>query len=142
MQHVVSQLIEKKRELEGELNYHQSQINTLSKVIHSMEVSIKVFEPHFEASKVTAKKFNPNPRHFENGEALMLILNFLRGKDDFSSTNEITIHLMKYKRYDHTDADFKNRIQKSVLQVLRNQRKKGLIIKREVSEKIFHWKIA
>ena len=35
MQHVVSQLIEKKKELEGELNHLNSRINVLKEMIHS-----------------------------------------------------------------------------------------------------------
>ena len=106
-----------------------------------MEVSIKVFEPDFDPLQIKAKKFNPSKRHFENGEALLLVFDFLRGKDDFSSTNEITIHVMKMKEYDYTNRDFKDKIQKSVLQILRNQTKKGFITKKEQSEKLLYWKI-
>ena len=76
MEHVVSQLIDKKRHLKGKMNWLKSQLEELTKVIHSIEVSIKVFEPDFDPLKVKAIKFNPSRRHFENGEALLKILDF------------------------------------------------------------------
>ncbi len=142
MQHVVSQLIEKKRELEGKINYYQGKINILKKIVDSMEVSIKVFEPNFDPLTVTAKKFNPTTRYFENGEAFLKALDFLRKKDDWASTHEITVYLMEMKKYDSTDRDLKNKIQKSILQVLRSQYKKGLIDKKELSDRMLYWKVA
>jgi hypothetical protein len=142
MQHVVSQLIEKKRELEGKINYYQGKINILKKIVDSMEVSIKVFEPNFDPLTVTAKKFNPTKRYFENGEAFLKALDFLREKDDWASTHEITVYLMEMKKYDSTDRDLKNKIQKSILQVLRSQYKKGLIDKKELSDRMLYWKVA
>lgn len=142
MQHVVSQLIDKKRELKGKLNYHQGQLDELKKIIHGIEVSIKVFEPDFDPLKVKAKKYNPSRRHFENGEALLKILDFLRYKEDYVSTHDITVNLMESKNYDYTDRTLKNKIQRTVVQILRIQQNKGLIAVKEVSHKMLYWKIA
>ncbi len=142
MQHVVSQLIEKKRDLKGQINYHQGQVDELSKIIHGIEISIKVFEPDFDPAKVKAKKFNPSRRHFENGEALLNILDFLQGKEEYVSTHDITINLMKSKKYDYADRKLKTKIQRTVVQILKVQHKKGLVDRKEVSNKLLYWKVA
>ncbi len=142
MQHVTSQLIDKKRELQGEINYHQSQVSILTKLIDSVEVSIKIFDPDFDSSKIKPKKFSPNKRYFANGEALVKIFDVLRIKNEFMSTHEITITLMKDKKYDITNQVIKNKIQSSILQTLIIQEKKGLVIRKKISERILHWNIA
>ena len=142
MQHVVSQLIEKKRELQGEVNSYKGRIDVLTKVINSIDVSIQVFKPDFDPTTIKAKKFSINSRYFENGEPFKKILDLLREKNDYLSTHDITVELMKSKKYDYTDRALKNKIQKSLLQTLRNQLNKGLIVNHKQSDKILVWKIA
>jgi len=52
MQHVVSQLIDKKKELEGAINYHKSRVTLLSEMIHSVNISIKIFEPECDLKTI------------------------------------------------------------------------------------------
>ena len=142
MQHVVSQLIEKKKELEGELNHLNSRINVLKEMIHSVNTSIKLFEPECDLKTIKAKKYYPNTRYFGNGEAFRMILDLLRDEDEFISTNDITIHLMKTKKYDPDDQALKNKMQQSILQTLTSQHKKGLLAKDQSAKRNILWNIA
>ncbi len=142
MQHVVSQLIEKKKELEGELNHCKSRITVLNEILHSVNTSIKLFEPECDLKTIKAKKYSPNKRYFGNGEAFRMILDFLREKDDFICTNEITIYLMGTKKYDTSDKLLKNKIQQSILQTLTSQHEKGLLKKKYISDRSILWNIA
>ena len=142
MQHVVSQLIEKKSEIEGEINYYQGKINTLKKIVESMEVSLKVFEPDFDPKTVNAKKFNPDKRYFKHGEVHIKVLDLLRERNTQVSTHDVTVELMKMKKYDHTDKDLKVRLQKTILYTLKRQYKDGLIDRFESGERLLFWKIA
>ena len=142
MQHVVSQLIEKKKDLEGELNHHKNRIATLNEILHSVNMSIKLFEPDCDLTTIKAKRYSPNRRYFGKGEAVRMIFDFLRDKKDFICTNEITIFLMQTKKYDTSDKLLKNKIQQSILQTLTNQHQKGLLRKKYISDRSILWDIA
>lgn len=58
MQHVVSQLIEKRRELAGELRHYQSMINKLTTELNALDISISLFDPNIKPKELKPIRFS------------------------------------------------------------------------------------
>jgi len=121
MQHVVSQLITKKEELQGELNFYRTKVAQLEEVLHGIDISIKAFDPDFDLNSVKSKRFTGNKHYFKRGESHTMILDTLRKADKPLKTSEITNILMKKKNLDTEDKTLVDKIQKSLLMVLKKQ---------------------
>ena len=127
MQHVVSQLISKKEELVGELNFHKSKIVQLEEILKGMDISIKVFQPDFDLANIKAKKYTGNTHYFKKGESFTMILDTLRKAQKAMSDLDITIEIMKIKKLDYQDMDLLNKIQRTLLITIKNLEKQNLI---------------
>ena len=121
MQHVVSQLISKKEELQGELNFYKVKVAQLEEVLHGINISIKTFDPDFDLNSVKTKRFTGNKHYFKRGEGHTMILDTLRKTDTPLTTNEITNIVMRKKNLDTEDKILVEKIQKSLLAILKKQ---------------------
>ena len=124
MQHVVSQLITKKEELSGELNFYKTKISQLEEVLNGIDISIKVFDPDFKLCIVKAKRFTGNTHYFKRGESHVLVLDTLRKSQKPMKTHEIVIELMKKKELDYQDLTLVEKVKKTLLTTLKKQEKK------------------
>ena len=129
MQHVVSQLITKKEELTGELNYHKGKMRQLEDIISGLNTSIKVFDPKFDLKSIKPIRYSPNKQYFKRGESHTLVLDALRNEGKAISTNNITIAVMKKKGLDYEDKDLVTAVSKSLQSNLNTQVKNKLIKK-------------
>ena len=129
MQHVVSQLITKKEELTGELNYYKGKMRQLEDVISGLNTSIKVFDPKFDLKSIKPIRYSPNKQYFKRGESHTLVLDALRNEGKAISTNNITIAVMKKKGLDYEDKDLVTAVSKSLQSNLNTQAKNKLIKK-------------
>ena len=127
MQHVVSQLISKKEELIGELNFHKSKIVQLEEILKGMDISIKVFQPDFDLTNIKAKKYTGNTHYFKKGESFTMILDTLRKAQKPISSLNITIEIMKIKKLNYENVDLLNKIQRALLVTMKNLEKQNLI---------------
>ncbi len=127
MQHVVSQLITKKEELSGELNFYKTKISQLEEVLNGIDISIKVFDPDFKLCSVKAKRFTGNTHYFKRGESYVLVLDTLRKSQKPMKTHEIVIELMKKKELDYQDLTLVEKVKKTLLTTLKKQEKNNLI---------------
>ncbi len=127
MQHVVSQLITKKEELQGELNFYKTKVAQLEEVLKGIDISIKAFAPDFDLSSVKTKRFTGDKHYFKRGESHIMILDALRKADKPLTTSEITNILMKKKNLDTEDKELVDKIQKSILNALKQQQKNHTI---------------
>ncbi|MCK9472078.1 MAG: hypothetical protein M0Q88_10045 [Bacilli bacterium] len=127
MQHVVSQLITKKEELSGELNFYKTKISQLEEVLNGIDISIKVFDPDFKLCSVKAKRFTGNTHYFKRGESHVLVLDTLRKSQKPMKTHEIVIELMKKKELDYQDLTLVEKVKKTLLTTLKKQEKNNLI---------------
>ncbi len=59
MQHVVSQLVSKKEELQGELKYRKQRIKDLEEFIRSVDTSIALFDPEYNVKAIKTKRCSP-----------------------------------------------------------------------------------
>jgi len=129
MQHVVSQLITKKEELTGELNYHKGKMRQLEDIISGLNTSIKVFDPKFDLKSIKPIRYSPNKQYFKRGESHTLVLDALRNEGKAISTNNITIAVMKKKGLDYEDKNLVTAVSKSLQSNLNTQVKNKLIKK-------------
>jgi len=125
MQHVVSQLITKKSELQGQLEYYKRQVKTIEQALEGINVSIKVFTPEFDLSTVKSTNFTGNKHIFKKGEAVRHTFDLLRKEGSPKTTSDITKYLMIMKQLDPEDQELRNNVQKSVLTSLKKQEKEG-----------------
>ena len=115
MQHVVSQLISKKEELNGKLAYHRSKILQLQEIVDSIDISIQVFEAEFNVEDIKVKRYSDRQTYFRHGESFTMILDSLRKAETSLTTNEITIELMKKKKLDYKGYKLVDKVQKTIL---------------------------
>jgi len=142
MQHAVSQMIDKKSKLIGELECYKERIPKLEKVIKSLDIAIQTFDPDFDITSIKATKFNLNKRYFNNGEVKTMILDCLRELGDYIPTHNITIELMKIKKLDHKNQKIKTRVQQTILTTLNRLYKDKVILRKgENGDKILMWSI-
>lgn len=128
MQHVVSQLIEKRRELAGELRHYQSVINKLTTELNAIDISISVFDPNIKPKELKPIRFSTKKRYFKHGEVMTLVLDVLREADEQRATSNIVREVMTRKEYDPTDKELYNSIFPTVRATLNAQEKKGILI--------------
>lgn len=128
MQHILSQLISKRTELKGELTYLTNKIKELENIIHSLDVSIKVFKPDFNLEQLKDKRFQNNKsNYFKIGEANRLILDVFRKLETPLTTREVTIEVMKLKQLPYDDLKVCEVVENSLRATLRQQKKNNII---------------
>ena len=121
MQHVVSQLITKKEELQGELKYCKQRIKDLEEFIRGVDTSIALFDPEYNVKAIKTKRYSPNKHYFKKGESHILILDTLRNADKPLSTSDIAIQILKLKNMDTTDNNLRINVQKTLSSTLKKQ---------------------
>jgi len=142
MQHVVSQLIDKKSELKGELDFYKERIPKLEEVIKSIDISIQAFDPKFDIKAIKARKYSINKRYFKAGEVKTLILDLLREEGDYVPTHIITVELMKKKKLSYQDQSLKTHVQQTILNSLNRLHKENIIMRKgDVGDKLLMWGI-
>lgn len=128
MQHVVSQLIEKRKELEGEAIFYQEKLETLTEQIRAIDTSIVIFDPEFNPKGLAFKRFSPHERYFRRGESMILVFDILRKSEKPLSTSELADKIVEVKNLDLNDKDLRNRIRETIRVTLHNQEKKGILV--------------
>lgn len=111
MQHVLSQLITKRTELKAEMTYLIQKINELEKIIDSLDVSIKVFDPNFNLDDIRNKRYRRKSHLFKHGEAYKLTLDILRKAHSHLTTREIAQEIMKLKNLNYEDLELSKSVE-------------------------------
>lgn len=127
MEHVVSQLIKKRSEFEGQFIFYQKKLSELEKLINASDLLIKAFNPFFNIEEIQPKRFTGNKHYFKRGESHIMILDTLRKAQEPLRTSEITKELMRKKNLDIEDQTLIDNIQKTILCTLKRQEKSNLI---------------
>ncbi|MBU1669243.1 hypothetical protein KKC13_12560 [bacterium] len=127
MQHVVSQLITKKEELQGELKYSKQRIKDLEEFIRGVDTSIALFDPEYNVKSIKTKRYSPKQQYFQKGESHTMILDTLRNSDKPLSTSEIAISILKLKDMDIEDKSLRINVQKTLSTTLKKQVSSNLI---------------
>ena len=140
MQHVMSQLITKKGELLGELNFYKLKVQQLKELINSIDISINVFDPSFDIKQINPKRYSTKKHYFKHGESHIMILDTLRQSQHPLNIDEITLELMKRKGLDYENMSLFNNIQQTLRGTLKKQ-EKNKIIKKEKGNGNVQWAI-
>ena len=127
MQHVVSQLITKKQELLGEVEYFKEKVKQTEEILKSIDLSIKVFDPDFNLENVKAKNLYKKSHNFKHGEANRLILDLFRKDPNPKTTTDITKALMEIKDLNFENLELVESVQKSIIRTLHNQEKQKIL---------------
>ena len=142
MQHVVSQLIEKRKELEGEAIFYQEKLEILNEQINAIDTSISIFDPEFTPKGLKFKRFSPQERYFKRGESMILLFDILRKSEKALSTSELADKIVETKGFDSNDKDLRNRIRETIRVTLHNQEKKGILLcDKTISDNEIYWSI-
>lgn len=128
MQHVVSQLIDKRKEIEGEIVFHQKIIKTLSDNLKAVDISIRLFDSNIDLKEIKPKRFSGKQRHFNQGEAMILILDTLGVAKTPMTITSIVREVMTKKKMDVEDKSLTHRIIETLRMTLRTQTQKGVLI--------------
>lgn len=127
MEHIVSQLITKRKEFEGEYLFHKKKLATLEELLNATNLLIRAFNPLINLEEIKPKRYTGRKRYFKKGESHKMILDLFRIKQEPMKTTEITKTLMKKKNLNYDDQEILDNVQKSVLHTLKRMQETKLI---------------
>lgn len=138
MQHVVSQLLTKRRELAGELKYYQKHIRELAEQINAIDTSITIFDKNINIRELDPIRFSPKQRFFNYGEVMRLILDILRDSNTPIKTSILVREVLKKKGYGDKEYRY---IFPTIRASLYAQEKKGILVMDNLTGKEILWSI-
>ena len=98
--HVISALVSKHSELQGNIKYHQDIVLKLKSELETIDKAIAIFDPSYKTMFIRAKRVISTP-YFARGELTKKIIEFLKTKQ--GSIDEVAVfvfgedELSKYK---------------------------------------------
>ncbi|WP_103646387.1 hypothetical protein [Campylobacter concisus] len=74
--HIISALILKHSEIQGQIKSHKESIQTLKVKLENISKTIKIFEPNYDLRTITPKAYRI--KLFKNGELKQLVIEYLK----------------------------------------------------------------
>jgi hypothetical protein len=139
--HIVSGLVTKRAEIDGQIIARLAEIKDLKQILNHIDRTIKVFSPEFDLRTIRATRTNTRNALFAHGEAQRLVLGVMRECGEAMTSRQITDAIIEVKGFEittHTVAQ----VQKNVLNVLRRLERKGVVVLSDGNDGILHWCIA
>lgn len=112
--HVISALVGKRSELLGEINYHEALIKEHKENLISIDKTIHIFDGSYDLRTVKSKRVIKE-RYFQNGEAVVLLLDTLRNLNRPANTSEIMDIIISKKGFEFGNNFEKETFQKSIV---------------------------
>lgn len=125
--HVVSALTDKRAELLGLIEHHQSSIRRLSINIDQLDATLLLFDADFDFKKAKSKGVRVVNPWFKQGEAPRLLLEILGKANQDLSTVQLTDILMRARDIDATALKERYRLNKLILGALQRMRERGQV---------------
>ena len=139
--HIVSGLVTKRAEIDGQIIARLAEIKDLKQVLHHLDRTIKVFSPEFDLRTIRATRTNTRNALFAHGEAQRLVLGVMREHGEAMTSRQITDAIIDRKGFEDLSSTI-TQVQKDVLNILRRLERKEVVILCESNSGILHWRIA
>ena len=137
--HIVSGLVTKRAEIDGQIIARLAEIKDLKRVLHHLDRTIKVFSPEFDLRTIRATRTNTRNALFAHGEAQRLVLGVMREHDEAITSRQITDSIIERKGFEVTATA---QLQKNVINVLRRLERKSVVMVSDSDDGILYWCIA
>lgn len=125
--HVLTGLIEKRRELAGKIEALQAQVRQATVELDHIEASIRIFDPEIDLQAIGVRPVPP-VHHAFRGETSRIVLEAIRTAGRPIDTTAITERVMKERGLDRNDAALFRLMSKRVGACLRHWEKaRGVI---------------
>ncbi len=138
--HVVTALRQKRSELAGKIEHHQTVLRQLIIDLDNLDATLRLFEPDIELEDIKPKPFPPRHAAFK-GEVARVIFSALRQSDRPLSTHELTQMFMAERGLNTADRKLVKTIGKRVGSSLRHHRNKGTVRSIKGPESFLLWEI-
>jgi hypothetical protein len=125
-EHVLSGLIEKRREIAGQIEAVQMQLRQLIIDIDNVDATIRLFQPDIDLEEIRPKPLPPRHTAFK-GEVQRIVLGALRDTGIALTTKDITIRVMSERNLNLNDKKLVRIVSKRVGACLKHHRNKGLV---------------
>lgn len=93
----VSALVERRREVQREIAYLESEIKRCQEAIGHIDATVHLLDPYYDLAKLKPKQFRSEDSFFYPGETPILVLEILRIESRPMTTPEITKAMLARK---------------------------------------------
>ena len=103
--YAISDLIEKRRELSGQVEHYKDQIKVVKADLAAIDAAIKIFDPEFDLRTIKPKGIRSINQFFAHGESTTLLMDLLREAAKPLTTTEIVDEAASRKGYSFDNID-------------------------------------
>ena len=137
--HIISGLVTKRAEIDGQIIARLAEIKDLKQVLHHLDRTIKVFSPEFDLRTISATRTNTRNALFAHGEVQRLVLGVMREYDEAITSRQIADSIIERKGFEVTATA---QLQKNVINVLRRLERKSVVVVSDSNNGVLRWRIA
>jgi hypothetical protein len=124
--HVVTGLIEKRREVAAQLAAAHEALRVLMLDLDNLDAAIRIFKPDIELEVIRPKAL-PSRHPAFKGEMTRLVLDLLRRSKKPLTTHAVTMHVMAERKLNTEDPRMVTTIRKRVGACLKHHRNQGRV---------------
>ena len=139
--HIVSGLVTKRAEIDGQIISRLAEIKDLKQILHHIDRTIKVFSPEFDLRTIRATRTNTHNALFAHGETQRLVLGVMREYGDCMTSRQIADAIIERKGFEALSSTI-TQVQKDVSNTLRRLERKEVVELSDNNDAILHWRIA
>jgi len=139
--HVLSALIDKRREMAGQIEVRNKEIKGLKADMAVVDQTIKLFDPEFDIRTIKGKVIRKQNAFFARGESTALLLDVMREARQEISTTEIVDEAARRKGYDLETID-RRAFTATLFTILKRLEGRGVVEKVRKRGTLTLWRLA